>query len=201
MAPPLTRLFADSVQTTIKFMRITWSSRDSRNHAIQLNGADYGLCDLMGFQQFALLFQCCFADGGGPWMPSGWMRRWFEILAWELEMQRHVLPYRYGANGDFGGGETVSINGAVWSLDLGAGECSLSQALPVESQTSPGHPGSWRLNKLMDLRGQSQLQTDDRIIKFSRRKQEFRWYAELPGLVQFFEGLRPDVDVRAQRLN
>jgi hypothetical protein len=35
-------------------MKIIFTTRDSRTHAIQLNGADYGLSDLMGFHKFTL---------------------------------------------------------------------------------------------------------------------------------------------------
>lgn len=177
-------------------MRITWTTRDSRMHHIQLNGVDYGLCDLMGFHRFILLFQCCFAAGGGPWMAASWMRRWFEVLAWELEMQKPVLPYRYGADGDFGGGQTVKIGGENWIMNLGAGECSLSQVAPVQTQPSC-FGGAQRLTKWLDLRGQRRLETDAGIIRLSARKQEYRWYAELPGLLQFLTDVPPEMEVRA----
>jgi hypothetical protein len=153
----------------------------------------------MGFRQFTLLFQCIFAAGGGPWMAAGWMRRWLESLAWELEMQKPVLPYRYGADGDFGGGETLVIDGETWVLSLGAGECSLSRSVRVESEKWPDHPGCHRMVRWIDLRGEKQLKTDERVIKLSRRKQELRWYAELPGLSQFFEGVPLEMEVRAVR--
>jgi hypothetical protein len=179
-------------------MRITWTTRDSRSHAIRLSAADYGLCDLMGFHQFTLLFQCCFAAGGGPWMIASWMHRWFAILASELETQRSVLPYHYGADGDFGGGGTLVIRGEQWSLNVGPGECSLSQFAPAHSPATAGQHVPHRLTRWIDLRGQRQLETDGRIIRLSKKKQEYRWYAELPGLLQFYDGVPPEVEVRAR---
>ena len=152
----------------------------------------------MGFHQFTLLFQCCFAAGGGPWMPAAWMRRWLELLAWELETQRSVLPYCYGADGDFGGAATVEIGGERWSLTLGAGQCSLSHSVPAQSEAPP-LPVRHRLTKWLDLRGNRELQTDAGIIKLSRRKQEFRWYSELPGVLEFLGGVPLEMEVRASR--
>jgi hypothetical protein len=116
-----------------------------------------------------------------------------------MEMQRHVLPYKYGADDDFDGAETVVIDGQRWVLAVGAGECSLSQHVDVESEKWPDHPACHRVVKWIDLRGQKQLQVDGGIVKLARRKREFRLYAELPGLLKFFEGIPLEMEVRAVR--
>ena len=181
-------------------MHITFTTRDSRTHRIRLGLADYCLDDLMGFRDFTLLFQCCFSAEGGPWLAASWMHRWFQRLDWQLEMERDLLPYRYGAHGDFGGGETVTIDGEGWSLDTGPGECALSQAVPYARESAPGvtHCGS-RLSKWIDLRGQRRLAVDGDVIKLQRRKHVYRWYDELPGLLRFFETLPLEAEVRADR--
>jgi hypothetical protein len=69
----------------------------------------------------------------------------------------------------------------------------------VESEKWPDHPACHRVVKWIDLRGQKQLQVDGGIVKLARRKREFRLYAELPGLLKFFEGIPLEMEVRAVR--
>src|SRR5687768_13126383 len=108
-------------------MRVTWTTRDgARTHRVRLGLADYTLADLTGFREFEILFQFCFAHGGGPWVPAAWMWAWFRNLDARLQEEKDALPFRYGADGDFGGGETVMIAGERWSLHVGSGQCSLT---------------------------------------------------------------------------
>lgn len=181
-------------------MQLTFATRDGRTHHIRLALADYCLADLMGFRDFSVLFPLCFAGEGGPWLPVTWVHAWFQQLDSRLEAERKLLPYRYGAGGDFGGGETVRIGGEVWSLTVGPGECSLSQAVPYAQALAPGvtERGS-RLAKWVDLRGQSEVAVDGEVIKLQRRKHAYRWYDELPHLLRFLAALPLEAEVRAVR--
>jgi hypothetical protein len=169
-------------------MRVIWTTRDARTHRVRLGLADYMLGDLEAFREFTLLFQFCFAQGGGPWVPAAWMWSWFLNLDARLQAEREVLPFRYGADGDFGGGQSVVIDGQTWSLQVGSGECSLTFA-------------SGRVTKWIDLRGQSMLQTDGRPIRLQRRKQDYRWYGEMPGLLRYFQSLPQGAEVRTWSIN
>jgi hypothetical protein len=117
-----------------------------------------------------------------------------------LEAERDLLPYRYGRGGDFGGSETVRIEGEAWSLSVGPGECSLSQAVAYAWALAPGvtERGS-RLTKWIDLRGQRELAVDGEVIKIQRRKHAYRWYGELPDLLQFLGTLPLEAEIRAVR--
>ena len=149
-------------------MHLTFITRESHTHRIRLGLADCLLADLMGFRDLVLLFQCCFAAAGGPWLAASWLRGWFMKLHWQLEVERELLPYRYGVEGDFGGGETVTIDGEMWVLSTGHGECSLSQAVAYVggSEPNPSAQGS-RLTKWIDLRGKRELAVDGGGSSFS----------------------------------
>jgi hypothetical protein len=177
---------------------VTLIARSGPTHRIRLGLADYALTDLQGFKDYAILFQILFAQGGGPWVPKTWMHGWLYRLDFLLEMERDVLPYRYGADGDFGGVQTVSIQGEQWSLTVGSGECSLTQSVSFEKMLGPDvRTGGSRLIKWIDLRGRSSLEGDGQVIKLSRKKHDYRWYGELPGLLQFLKSLSGDDEVRA----
>jgi len=154
------------------------------------------LPDLQGFREFGMLFQFCFAQGGGPWIPASWMWTWFLNLDAHLEAEREVLPFRYGADGDFGGGESVVIGGECASLQVGSGECSLTFTSGADSKAETGRMLPRRVTKWIDLRGQSTLQTDNRVIRLQRKKHEYRWYVEMPGLLAYFRSLPKDSEVR-----
>jgi hypothetical protein len=182
-------------------MHLTFITRESHTHRIRLELADYSLSDLMGFKEFILLFQCCFAAEGGPWMDASWLRRWFMSLHWQLEVERELIPYRYGVGGDFGGGgESVTIGGERWVLWVGHGECSLSQAVPYVAASGPNQSAQGsRLTKWIDLRGKRELAVDGGVVKLQRRKHAYRWYEELPGLLRFLETLPPEAEVRVEK--
>lgn len=169
-------------------MRVTWTTRDGRTHRVRLGLADYTLADLAGFREFQMLFQFCFAHWGGSWVPMTWIWKWFLTLHHRMQEEKDVLPFRYGADGDFGGGENVSIRGEWWTLEVGSGQCSLTFV-------------NGRVTKWIDLRGETKLEVDGRTIKLQRKKQEYRWYHELPGLLRYFEGLPQDAEVRTWSVN
>lgn len=177
-------------------MRVTWTTRDARTHRVRLGMADYMLPDLDGFREFSMLFQICFAQGGGPWIPAGWMRSWFLNFDARLQAQKDLLSFRYGADGDFGGSESVVIGGECGALQVGPGVCSLTFTSGADSVAKTGQMLPRRVTKWIDLRGESTLKTDDRVITLQRKKQEYRWYGEMPGLLAYFASLPKDAEVR-----
>lgn len=174
-------------------MIVTFVTRNATSHRIRLGMADYQLFHLQGFRELSLLPMFLFGRECRQWVRAEWFHSWMHRFDFTLRTEQEVLPYRYGANGDFGGGQTVMIDGEQWVLHVGAGECSLSQERPFRDGIENGS----RLMKWIDLRGQPSFQVDDGVIKLSRKKQEFRWYNEMPGLLRFLEGLPVNEEVAA----
>jgi hypothetical protein len=113
-------------------------------------------------------------------------------------MEADVLPYRYGYGGDFSGGASFTIDGEPWAINVGPGECSLTQAIPYENRLNDrvAQTGSRRTGWI-DLRGKKECRVDGRTIRIQRKKQTYRWYEELPGLMKFLESLPKDAELRA----
>lgn len=180
-------------------LKILWESRHGAERQITLTSAECGLADLVGFEHLLPLAEAMFAHGGGPWLPVSTIKNWLKMLQVELEAQVDVLSFRYGADGDYAGGESVRIRGETWALSVGWGECSLSQSMQFVKVIAPGYSRTTgRRTKWIDLRLENFLQADDRVIKLSRRRVEVRWYQELPGLLEFLEGVSEQGEIRAR---
>jgi hypothetical protein len=109
---------------------------------------------------------------------------------WSLvERQRDLLPYRYAyqigdgkKHGGRGSGQIsgIDINGKKHSLHAGPGVCFLEHRVQ-------GPDGPWHVESMIDIRGQSRIETDDDgPIKIYRRKSDLTLFETVPALVSFF---------------
>jgi len=166
---------------------------------LRLNSADFLLPDLTNFKDFRVLMQMCFMDGGSPWLPASWWSIEFSYLNTQLGVEADVLPYHYGLDGDFGGGESVRIDGETWHVDVGPGRCELSRLAACQQRHSDGFAvNRSRDTGWIDLRGLKEYSVDERVLKLQRRKTRFRWYDVIPEIAGFLDGLEPEVLVRAE---
>ncbi len=180
-------------------MKVTFEAESGSSHAIELAKADYMLSDLFGFRGFGTVFQLCLAESRSPGLHACMWERWFSALLFQMEMERDVLPFKYEVRNDTADRHGVVINQERWDFSVGNGECSLSQTLAYESIDANGLSGRGsRVIKWIDCRGQTTIETDHGPIKVSRRKVNYRFYDELPGLIQFLSDLPSDELVRGR---
>lgn len=163
-----------------------------------LNNKDYVIWDLFNFKEFRFFIQMLFMDDKCPWMPAIWWLAELRHFKYRLEAESEVLPFCYGLDGDFAGGETVQINGEWWCIEVGPGRCELSRDQLIETEIFPGIVGSnSRSVAWLDLRGKSEYQVDGRLLKLSRRKHPFKWYDAVPKIEAFLMALDQDEPVQS----
>ena len=139
------------------------------------------------------------ASEGGPPLAAFWWTYLLDAFVRDINRDRKLLAFRYGCDDDFGGGMSVVIDGRTWALDFGPGICLLTRSVYRSSMPEGMIASNSRSVAWNDLRGETELQTDDGTIQLQRRAWTCRWCIELPRVMSFLSKLPKESEVSVIR--